>query len=60
MEVGWDRVETYRVGLGLGGRHVGQVLDHLLRVLRLAGAGLAGAQDRLVLAVCGSEESIFR
>ena len=36
---------------GLGGRHVGQVLDHLLRVLSLAGARLARAEDALVLAI---------
>ena len=38
--------------LGLGGCHEGQVLDHLLGVLCLAGAGLSGAEDALVLAIC--------
>ena len=37
--------------LGLGRGHVGQVLDDLLGVLSLAGAGLARAQDALVLAI---------
>lgn len=38
-------------GLGLGGRHIGQVLDDFLRVLSLAGPGLAGAEDALVLTI---------
>ncbi len=38
--------------LGLGGCHEGEVLDHLLGVLGLAGARLAGAEDALVLTVC--------
>jgi len=38
-------------GLGLGGRHIGQVLDDLLGVLSLAGAGLASAEDALVLTI---------
>ena len=50
-------VVTYRGGkvagsLGLGGGHEGEILNHFLGVLGLAGAGLAGAQDALVLAVC--------
>ena len=40
-----------RGGSRLRGGHVGEVLDHLLRVLSLAGAGLASAEDALVLAV---------
>ena len=44
--------------LGLGGCHEGQVLDHLLGVLRLAGARLAGAEDALVLAVCNKVVSL--
>ena len=39
------------VGLGLGGCHEGQILDHLLGVLGLASAGLSGTQDALVLAI---------
>ena len=50
-------VVTYRGGkvagsLGLGGGHEGEILNHFLGVLGLAGAGLAGTQDALVLAVC--------
>ena len=48
--------KTYRgwkvaVGLGLGGRNVGQVLDHFLRVLRLPGPGLSSAENTLVLTI---------
>ena len=39
-------------GLGFGGGHEGQVLNHFLGILRLAGAGLARAEDALVLSVC--------
>lgn len=63
---GFDRLHTHRdVFVRGGGRlrlrrgHVGQVLDHLLRVLRFARAGLARAQDRLVLAVCGVKKMGF-
>ena len=45
-----------RDGLGLGGGHVRQVLDDLLGVLGLARAGLAGAEDALVLAICGERD----
>ena len=44
--------------LGLGGRHEGQVLDHLLGVLCLAGAGLSGAEDALILTVCNKGVSL--
>ena len=48
--------ESYRGGevaggLGLGGGHEGEVLDDLLSVLCLPGAGLSSAEDALVLAV---------
>lgn len=39
------------VSLGLGGRDIGQVLDHFLRVLRLPGSGLSSAENTLVLAI---------
>ena len=39
------------VGLGLGGRDIGEILDHFLRVLRLAGSGLSSAENALVLAI---------
>lgn len=45
------RGRSVRGGLGLAGGHVGQVLDDLLGVLSLAGAGLSRAQDALILAV---------
>ena len=44
--------------LGLGGRHEGQVLDHLLGVLCLAGARLSGAEDALILTVCNKGVSL--
>ena len=53
------------LALALRGAKDGKVGDHLLRVLRLAGAGLAGDQHRLILrvvhhlrvgAVAGSEQ----
>ena len=39
------------LALALRGAEDGEVGDHLLRVLRLAGAGLAGDQHRLILRV---------
>lgn len=44
---------THRArAFGLGGCDVREVLYHFLGVLRLAGTGLAGTQDGLVLAIC--------
>lgn len=47
---------TYRVRLGFRGGHIGQVLNHFLRVLGLAGARLTGAENRLVLAICNEHK----
>ena len=49
----WAAYRSWKmaVGLGLGGCHEGQILDHLLGVLGLASAGLSGTQDALVLAI---------
>lgn len=49
-------IVTYRVRLGFRRGHIGQVLNHFLRVLGLAGAGFAGAQNRLVLAICNKQQ----
>ena len=53
-------VVTYRGGkvagsLGLGGGHEGEILNHFLGVLGLAGARLSGAQDTLVLAILSKQ-----
>ena len=47
------------VGLGFGGCHVGEVLDHFLGVLCLAGAGLSRAENTLVLAVLNKQIKIL-
>ena len=54
---------SYRGGemtgrLGLGGRHEGQVLDHLLGVLGLTGARLSSAEDALILSICNKGVSL--
>ena len=47
------------VGLGFGGCHVGEVLDHFLGVLCLAGAGLSRAENTLVLAILNKQNFRF-
>ena len=57
------RLKSYRgwkvaIGLGLGGSNIGEILNHFLGVLCLAGSGLSRAQNTLVLAILNKQIKI--